>query len=151
MAFAKAIPFIADKSGFNARRHQQAVEQALDKAALVVEADFQKSTATWEHKPVFNVTREPGKRTIFTTDPQYNWINRGTRIRYATMTPDFIAKTKPGVLASGTGRGGVLFVSRKHPRPGIEARSFDMLIVEEINATFAPLVQAEILRVIRNG
>lgn len=146
MPTAQAI--IADKSGLDPNKHRQAIEQALDNAAALALAGFQSSVSTWEHKPEFTVTREPGKRTVATNDPQYGWINNGTAVRYATMTPDFLPKTKPGFLGSGTGRGGVLFVNRNRPRPGIEARRFDQLVLEQIDPQFASLVQAEINRAV---
>jgi len=108
------------------------------KAALAAEVDtidgeFHKTTATWNHQPAFEKKVDMAnamdlRGSVMTTDKIYTYITRGTRIRYATMTPGFVAKTSPGHIGSGPGRGGVLFISRKHPRPGIKARNFDIVI-----------------------
>lgn len=59
---------------------------------------------------------------------KFKWLNEGTRVRYATMSQDWKSKTKPGVLKSGRGRGRMLFVNRRRPRPGIKARGWTELI-----------------------
>ncbi len=48
------------------------------------------------------------------------WLNFGTRVRYAWMTPDFVAQTKVGSYFSKPGQGGFAFLGP--PLPGIEAR-----------------------------
>ena len=71
----------------------------------------------------------------------YGWVDRGTRIRYATMSGDWKSKTKPNVISSYAGRGRVLFVSRKRPRPGIEARNFRDIIMRRMQARAAGAVR----------
>lgn len=53
---------------------------------------------------------------------KWHWLNSGTSIRYATMTRGFKAKTRTGRVTAGIGAGGLAFVDRKVPRPGIKAR-----------------------------
>lgn len=60
--------------------------------------------------------------------PKWFWLSFGTSVRYATMTPDFQSKTRPGTLKNRKGKGGVLFIDRSKPRPGIEARLWHEII-----------------------
>jgi hypothetical protein len=53
---------------------------------------------------------------------KWKWLDQGTRIRYATMTRGFRAKTTPRVISSKPGKGGLNYVSRRRPRKGIEKR-----------------------------
>lgn len=59
------------------------------------------------------------------------WLDEGTKVRYATMTPGFIPKTRAGQLQSWQGKGKMLFVNKKHPRPGIKARKFTKALAEK--------------------
>ena len=52
------------------------------------------------------------------------WLDLETKVRYAVMSPNFIPKTRKGQLNSWAGKGKMLFVSKKHPMPGIKARKF---------------------------
>lgn len=112
---------------------------ARDRLGDRIEEDFRKTYKTWEHKPDFTrkdtVRNGVYKTEVYTDDRIYTFVNDGTSVRYATMTGDFVPKTQPGVLGSGPGRGGVLYVSRQRPRPGIIAREFDLQIVEGIGET----------------
>lgn len=103
---------------------------------------FQNTTKTWQNKPTF--TAAPTARGWqVEIDPAfpYQWVNKGTRVRYATMSKDWKSKTKPGVLASFNGKGRLLFVSRKHPRPGIQARNFQDIIMKRMQARAANKVR----------
>lgn len=94
--------------------------------------DYEKTTATWTNKPTFDskVTYAGGvaKVKVWTDDVIYGYIDRGTPVRYAKMTDDFVPKTVPGWIGSQQGAGGVWWISKKHPLPGIEARGFTVLI-----------------------
>ena len=82
-----------------------------------VKASFSSSVSTWDHKPPFDkeietvggwggMIRVTG--TVSTEDDVYRYLNDGTSVRYATMTPNFKAKTKPGRISAGAGAGGLL-------------------------------------------
>jgi hypothetical protein len=62
---------------------------------------------------------------------KFLWLEEGTKVRYATMTPDFKPKTQRGVLGSTRGRGGKAFVDKRKPKPGIEAREWTEQIIKE--------------------
>jgi len=133
---------------------------AAEKVAPEIEKDFAKTTRTWSEKPEF--TREvkigvaaggrlakqvTGSATgvsveVSTDSDIYRFVDEGTKVRYATMTPNFLAKTRPNVIGSRRGRGGVLFVNKKKPRPGIKARNFSKLIQKKWQPRFRKEMQA---------
>lgn len=59
------------------------------------------------------------------------WLDEGTKVRYAHMTPGFVPKTRPGQLNSWAGKGKMLFVNKKRPLPGIKARKFTKALREK--------------------
>lgn len=129
----------ASKSFLDPARMRRAVDNFLDAAAEDIRIDFGVVTQTWrgssKHgKPVFRIqARKRNEREISTDNLVFKWVSGGTRVRYATMSGDWISKTQPNVIGSGAGRGRRLFVSRKHPRPGIKARNFAHVIVQKWN------------------
>jgi hypothetical protein len=60
------------------------------------------------------------------------------------MTPDFTPKTTPRVIRSGAGSGGVHYINKMRPRPGIEARQWDEVIAKEMREEFPKIAQQEI-------
>lgn len=119
------------------------VQQALrDLAQTEAIPLFQNTVRTWVHQPSF--TPQPTARGwAIGIDPvkPYLYIDRGTRVRYALMSKDWRSKTKPGVIASFRGQGRMLFVSRKMPRPGIQARNFTDIIMRRMQARAANKVR----------
>lgn len=104
------------------------VEEIIDDA----DKRFQQTYATWEHDPGFDKDLDVSDReisgSVTTTDPIYGYVSRGTQVRYATMSPDFVAKTRVRTIGSFPGHGRVLYIDRKRPRPGIQARQFEEII-----------------------
>ena len=123
------LELIAPMPRLSASNLEKTFNNFLDEIAQAMQADYYVTVATWKHKVDFiiNDYKEFG-REIFTWDDKYMFVNDGTRIRYATMTPNFSAKSRPGSIGSVPGSGGVAFISKKHPRPGIKARSFNLAI-----------------------
>lgn len=96
-------------------------------------------TSTWDAEtPRFVVRMKSGGGKVimrfmlsngtYIGNKKWYWLNDGTDARYATMTKDFMPKTKPGIIRGFGGRGGLAYVSRKMPRNPIEAREFDEAI-----------------------
>lgn len=112
-------------------RLERITENLLDMMAEDIRIDFQVTTQTWRGVPEFNIEKERWKRVIWTGSAIYKFIAHGTAVRYATMEKGFRSKTVPGQIRSRKGKGGVAFISRKHPRPGIEARRFDDVILDK--------------------
>jgi len=120
------------KDFLDPKAFERAIENFLDAGAENIRVDFQVTTQTWREKPKFTIEKAGREsRWIYTGDKIYKFISGGTSVRYATMTPDFIPKTQIGYIGSGAGRGGVAFVNKKYPRPGIKAREFPKAIVRK--------------------
>jgi hypothetical protein len=128
----------------NFRDYINEIEDALDDILDFADEQFEKTYSTWkrQHQPDFDRETKAGSRRVsgkLTTsgdgsrDNPYPFVTRGTRVRYATMTPDFQAKTTPRVIGSGPGRGGLLYVNKNRPRPGIEAREFEIVIQGQVD------------------
>lgn len=122
--------------------------------AAKMKRDFQRTTKTWEHKPTFHqlteIEPEPTVM-VYTEDEQYGYVSGGTRVRRALMTPDYSPKTRPGVLDSFPGRGGVVYVSRKLNLPGIEARRFPEAVEKKHKKPHQRDVEAAIKRAVERG
>jgi hypothetical protein len=54
----------------------------------------------------------------------YRYLDEGTRVRYAHMTPNFVPRTSPGSFNVGPKVGGVAFIDKSRPLPGIKARKW---------------------------
>lgn len=108
--------------------------------------DFNKTIATWNHKPRFRATVlvEQDKITghvrtakIFGDKPPeliYYFISEGTKVRFAKMTRDFEPKTRKRVIDSFPGAGGLDSVDVRFPMPGIEGRKFNEAIADKHRA-----------------
>lgn len=112
-----------------------AVHQVIDEAEKL----FLRSVEHFTHPVVFKVkynrtTRKVTGR-VSTGDEIYKFLTRGTAVRYVVMSRDFISKTRPGVIPSRAGRGGVGRVAAD-PMPGIEARDYDKLVRAEVEPKF---------------
>lgn len=111
--------------------------------------EFGRTIKTWEgpvpkFEPQTKLTDKQATLDVVMTGPgsdKWMWVNFGTKVRYATMSRDFKAKTQVGVLDSGTGAGRKLFVSRKHPRPGIKARGWNKMIAKSFKLRYAQIMQ----------
>jgi len=121
------------KNPFDPREHEREIQRNLDNSADRIKDDLGLTVKTWKTKPKFNIKGRGYKRIISTDSKEYYFVSGGTRVRYATMTSDFSAKTRAGRFQAGAGRGGVLFINKKKPRPGIKARKFDKQEVKRAN------------------
>lgn len=61
------------------------------------------------------------------------WVDKGTAVRYAQVSPDWQSKTQPGQRTPGAGQGRVLYIDRNRPRPGIKPRDFSKTIKNDLN------------------
>lgn len=132
----------------NARQATRQLVRGMQHVTRNIGRDFDATVATWDNKPTFwaktTVTEKEIISHVSTADLIYKFITGGTKVRYATMTKDFVAKTVPGVIGSRAGAGGLLYVSVHNPHPGIEGRNFDIVIAEkqarEIFNTMMPFI-----------
>lgn len=131
----------------------------LGKWAKRIQSDFEATSDSWQdHNPVFSIkTRFAGGniRILITTgDEVWGYLNRGTNIRWAVMSPDFLPKTRKHSLQSFPGRGGAVLRGQRAmtaagvpPRPGIEAREWNKVVME----LYRPEISADIRAAIREG
>lgn len=130
------------KELFHIEAAKFAQDEAFDVLAKEAKELFEKTVSTWKRKPTFSIYRNKEGRSIGTRGEYsdiYGYIDNGTRVRHAVMTPDFLAKTRPGSIFARGGRGGLAFVSKKINRPGIVARGFSEIIQANIDRRF-PMV-----------
>ena len=83
--------------------------------------------STWKPPPEVELDYDISKDTLevnmLTDDKRVRFVEKGTKVRYATMSKDFVPKSRPNHLRSFLGKGRVLFVNKRRPRPGIKARN----------------------------
>lgn len=101
---------------------------ALKEAKTLALSLYAKTTRTWVTPTKFSARKTTKGLSILVNNKNYIYIDRGTSVRYATMTKGFKAKTKVGVLYSYQGAGRVAFVNKAKPKPGIQARGFTVKI-----------------------
>lgn len=130
----------------------------MDKFNAEINKDFDKTVATWDHKPKFRATVavaqdliEGHVRTvrIYGDKPPeliYYFINQGTKVRFARMTRDFEPKTRVRVIDSFPGAGGLEAVDPRIPNPGIVGRKFNEAIATKHRARLAFRLQVALKR-----
>lgn len=129
-----------------------------------IRRDFQKTTATWKHKPKFEIMTSLVGGTsvaIVTNDEIYSYVNFGTKphdIWAGTYTGKsdkkvlkfpgtFSAKTIPGVIYSLPGYSGGPPVYTPYVRhPGTKPRNFEEAIYTEWEKTFVNRMNNALLR-----
>lgn len=122
------------------------IATVMSKYADLAEEDFERTTKTWNRDVDFNkkttLSRGKFEAEIFTKDEIYYYLNEGTSVRFAVMTQDFKPKTKPGVLDSFPGQGGLAYVNPRTVRqPGIKAREFTKAIAKKHGKDFVRDIQ----------
>lgn len=153
---------IAARSIKPAKPFQSSVfREEIIKAAKEIEknalADFKKTVANWQHKPKFSAKILTGafaggvQIQAATDDAIYDYIDEGTKVRYATMSKDWKSKTEPNVVGTFPGKGKRLFVNKKRPRPGIKARNFTKHIAKTTKAELARVTKNALARAARRS
>lgn len=140
MSFAM-VPILLPKNQLDPAKLLKVVENSLTAIAKDVKVDFDTTTRTWRKRPVFIVVTSPYKRVVSTDDDVYRFLARGTSIRYATMSADFRPKTRSRYIGSNIGKGGAVFISKKYPKPGIQAREWEDEIKKKWDAEAPVIVQ----------
>ena len=129
----------------------------LQKVGRLAVRDFGYGVKTWVSKPkfTFKTTRDLSL-VVGTNDDVYKFINWGTETRWAVMSPDFVAKTRPGRLNARGGSGrvmirgksGMFLAGRRFPQQGIEARRFDKLVMIRMERNLNKMIPTLIRRLI---
>lgn len=128
------ITLITPRVAIDLNQIKKSIDKAMEAGLTKMQKDFLKTTRTWRHTVKFDIYKPSVNGSgnlqgaVGTNDNRYRYIARGTRVRYATMTPDFSPKTKVNIINSFRGKGGLLYYNRRRPRPGIKARNFEKVI-----------------------
>lgn len=145
---AKLTPIKA--SGIKSGKMLDKIRDAMKEQGEEIDKQFAKTYDTWKHKPKFKTKFSESSSEIVisvtttgkgSSDNPYPFVERGTSVRYATMTPDFSPKSQRGIIGSGPGSGGVLFINKNIPRDGIEAREFEDEIKNEEDPKFKKRIE----------
>lgn len=133
----------------------EALKKPVEETIKSADTEFAKTYATWEHKPKFIQKFKELAKSLTgstTTNPKgsknnpYPFVTRGTKVRRALMSANFSPKTRVGVLGSGSGRGGVIHISKKVNRPGIKKRGFEQLVAKVEEPKFLKRTRAGVKR-----
>ena len=141
-----------------------ALLNALRAEGRISAKEFQKLVEGWKgDKPSFEsiISLQGGNAAVLTGPTgnqkgidKFRWLNDGTSVRWAVMSPDWKSKTKPGVLRSGGGRGRVIIAGRRamsrrniRPRPGIRARNWTATLQKRRKTRFTQ----RMIRAVREG
>lgn len=143
----------------NIEPFRRAMLNAVEAEAMIERNQLRKTTATWQgDKPTFtSETSIKGGNLTVITGPAGNamgakkwvWLDQGTRVRYATMSGDWRSKTRVKWFGSGPGKGRMLFVNRRRPRPGIQARGWSEALTLTRKNAFRKLVMDGLARATR--
>jgi hypothetical protein len=120
-----------------------------------VNADFQRTTRTWNHKPPFEIVLKRNAEglvgSVTTDDKIYLWVDKGTKphkIRpkkggWLVFRSQYRAKTRPTVIGStpGGASGRTVAVQRPVNHPGTKARKFSKTIAKKYKPRFKKLME----------
>ena len=146
----KLTPIIPKTMAAKFKNAPDAVEKGMDEAAEAVKADFEKTTAGWEHSVSFTIQKQGTDRTVTTDDEIYGYVEHGTRphvivakrarvLRFATGGR---AKTSPNRITSGSGsKGGAVVFRPRVNHPGTKARLFTQQIAKLWRKGTAPFIR----------
>lgn len=125
----------------------------------VIFTDFRGTVSAWKkEKPKFKSRVGENKGNLVvqaglaeeSSKGAKKWIflNVGTSLRWAVMSPNWKSKTKPRQLKSGGGRGKAIIVGKRamqrrniKPRPGIDAREWTPEIFETRSPEFVKVAE----------
>ena len=156
-------------SRFNEDRFGRVLLDAMKEAEKGMLADFEKTTATWEHDVKFETARSVSLARsptvhVLTTDRIYNYVNNGTdphpifagiytglsSKKALAFRSKYRAKTQPGVIGStGGGASGSMVIRPYVQHPGTEARKFDKEIRKKWTPRFKRLMEKAMRRAAR--
>jgi len=142
----------------------------MRKVGTEMKQDFEKTTATWEHKPKFTVDvslTQPGPQLMVGTDDEiYGYVSKGTKPhaifagiytgksnkRALAFPSKSSPKTRPGVIGSTSGsRGGKTVVRPYVQHPGTKPRKFEEAIAKLWKKRFKDRMEAAMKKVARES
>lgn len=136
---------------------------ALQDEAREHKRQLDKTVSSWaKEKPKFSSLidlNKSGDATVITGptgagSDKWEWLDKGTKIRWALMSRDWRSKTSPGSFASGRGSGRVVIAGRRAmqargigPRPGIKARGWSDQLTKQRKRPF----QRRVIKAMQDG
>lgn len=139
-------PIKPSAKAINFSRFAPAAKLGLEDAAKDAKKDFEKTSATWAHQPMFVIKEQPTGYLVGTEDDVWNMLDVGTRAhliiarkaKRLRFRAGFTPKTRPGFVGSQTGgaNGDPVFASVVH-HPGTTARAWSKLIAAKYRAQLA--------------
>lgn len=119
---------------------------ALQDEVRAVKAEYEKTTATWQHKVTFLTKVKTSEREaygeVWSDHRIYYFVHESISVMRAVLSPDWSPKTQPGVLSSGPGSGRKLYASKKIAKPPYEARKFTQEIIKVRQKPFQQAMEA---------
>ena len=141
---------------FDERKLKAAIGKALDRAAKDAITGFKKTTATWDNKPDFAVSKDGEyARDAGTNSEIYHFVNAGTKpheirpVNAPALAFNVVstAKTTPGVLGSGPGgSSGPVAFAQVVQHPGTRAREFTKTIAEDVGPKLQRAMDEELAK-----
>lgn len=138
----------------DAKALEREIKKELKLIARMAKNRMLTPTQTWNNPPDFVISGPMlagddlvcRVRTLGSSqgDMEFFFLDEGTKTRFATMTRDFMPKTAPRSFKASPGKGGLLFVNRKRPRPGIEARKWTTLTALEYSAVLQSAIDKKL-------
>ena len=135
-------------------RFADAAKLGMRDAAEAAQQDFEKTTATWQHKPDWIIKEQQDGFLVGTDDDVWNMLDKGTRphpitarrARFLRFSSGFSAKTRPGFIGSQSGgsSGGPVFRKFIPRHPGTTARGWSKLIAAKYKVQLSRYIGARI-------
>lgn len=149
----KLAPIKPSAKAINFTRYADAAKLGLRDAAEAALEDFEKTSATWRHRPSFVMKEQKDGYLVGTDDDVWNMLDHGTRAhriiarraKRLRFAGGFSAKTRPGFIGSTSGgsTGGPVFAqSVRHP--GTTARAWSKLIASKYRVQMLRYIQTRI-------
>lgn len=127
-------PILAKR--FNVRGIEKALQDEMRELSRASTKLMEATTLTFRRVDPDFLIEEANREgdLVYSTGPADNrdgriwmFLDKGTDVRFAIVSFDFIPKTAPDRLVPGPGAGRIIGFSQE-PLPGIEARNFTLLI-----------------------
>jgi len=138
-------PILADMPTFSLEPMRATIKSVINKSKW----RFDMTTRTWKGRAKFVKQYEwRPKRLIgrtYTMSNVYRFITRGAR-RFAVMSPDFSPKTRPRVIGSFPGAGGMVRINDS-PVGYIKPREFEEEIVRVMEPKFKKEAQTAMRKI----
>ena len=122
--------------------------------------EYKKTVKTWKRKPTFGCLISLTRQDMSVVSAPksggkiWEYLDKGTRIRWAVMSGDWKSQTRPGKWSSSRGKGRAVIWGRRamqkrniRARPGIKARGW----TEDLSKRRRRPFQRNVFRAVKRG